>query len=78
MPDNFFDTSASQTAARPLSERPVSTDSDEGRQRVFAYLESQPYPRYEPAPAGQGLVIRIDADGTRTVGRFVGREFRAV
>jgi hypothetical protein len=65
-------------AARPLSECLASADSDEGRKRVFAYLQSRPYPHYEPAPAGQGLVVRIDADGTRTAGRFVGREFRAV
>jgi hypothetical protein len=60
-----------------LSECIASTDSDAGRQRVFAHLDSRPYPHYEPAPGGRGLLVRVDEDGTRTVGRFVGREFRA-
>jgi hypothetical protein len=65
-------------AVRPLSECLAGVDSDAGRQRVFAYLQSRPFPHYEPAPAGRGLLVRIEEDGTRTVGRFVGREFRAV
>ena len=63
--------------ARPLSECLASVDSDEGRQRVRAYLASQPFPHYEPAPGSQGLLVRIEEDGTRTLGRFVDREFRA-
>jgi hypothetical protein len=62
-------------SVRALSECLASVDSAEGRQRVTAFLESRPFPHYEPAP--EGLLIRIDADGTRTLGRFVGREFRA-
>ena len=65
-------------AVRPLSECLASVESEEGRQRVFAYLDSRPYPHYESAPAGRGLVVRVEQDGTRTVGRFVDREFRAV
>lgn len=53
-----------------------SVDSPEGRRRVADYLRSQPYPHYEPAPDGRGLLVRIEADGRRTVGRFVKREFR--
>jgi hypothetical protein len=63
---------------RPLSECLASVDSAEGRQRVFSYLTSRPYPHYEPDPAGRGLLVRVEKDGTRTVGRFVGREFRTV
>jgi hypothetical protein len=65
-------------SVRPLSECLASVDSDEGRQRVMEYLTSRPYPHYEPAPAGRGLLVRVDADGTRRLGRFVGREFRAI
>src|SRR5262245_14500202 len=65
-------------AARPLSECLASIDTDEGRQRVFAYLSSRPFPHYEPAPEGGGLLVRVEADGARTVGRFVNREFRAI
>jgi hypothetical protein len=64
-------------AVRPLSECLASVDSDEGRQRVSCYLASRPFPHYEPAPSGRGLLVRIEKDGTRTVGRFVGREFLA-
>jgi hypothetical protein len=65
-------------AAVPLSECLASVDSAAGRRRVADYLESRPFPHYEPAPGSPGLLVRIDADGTRTTGRFVGREFRAV
>lgn len=64
-------------AARPLSELLDSVDSPEGRRRVAEHLEGQPFPHYEPAPGRPGLLVRIEADGTRTVGRFVKREFRA-
>jgi hypothetical protein len=64
-------------AAVPLSERLASIDSAAGRQLVVEYLETRPFPHYEPIPGSPGLLVRIDVDGTRTVGRFVGREFRA-
>lgn len=64
-------------AVRALSECLGTADSDEGRERVRAHLRTRPFPHYEPAPDGRGLLVRIGADGTRTVGRFVGREFRA-
>jgi hypothetical protein len=63
--------------ARPLSELVESVDSAEGRRRVAAYVETRPFPRYEPHPKKAGLLVRMDEDGTRTVGRFVDRKFRA-
>jgi hypothetical protein len=65
-------------AVRPLSECLDTVDSGAGRQRVIAYLDSRPYPHYAAAPGRPGLLVRIDEDGTRTVGRFVDREFQAV
>jgi hypothetical protein len=65
-------------AVVPLSECLASVDSVAGRRRVAEYLASRPFPHYQPAPDSPGLVVRVDADGTRTLGRFVGREFRAV
>jgi len=62
----------------PLSECLASVDSAEGRWRVVEYLDSRPFPHYEPAPGATGLLIRVADDGTRTLGRFVGREFQAV
>jgi len=61
---------------RKMSECLESVDSDEGRRRVAACLDSRPYPHYETSPDSPGLLVRIEADGTRTLGRFVGREFQ--
>jgi hypothetical protein len=44
---------------------------------VAEHLEIQPFPHYEPAPGQPGMLIRIDANGKRTVGRFVRRRFKA-
>jgi hypothetical protein len=61
---------------RPLSQCLESVDTPEGRQRVAAFLQSQPFPHYEPDPDHAGLLVRIEADGTRTVGRFRNRQFQ--
>lgn len=60
---------------KPLSECLDAVDSPEGRQRVAEHLQAQPFPHYEPAPEKPGFLVRVDADGRRTVGRFVNREF---
>lgn len=62
-------------AAYPLSECIASVDTAEGRSRVSDRLATIPYPHYEPAPGRPGHLVRIDEDGTRTVGRFVQRRF---
>ncbi len=62
-------------AERPLSECLESVDSPAGRRRVMDHLDQLPFPHYEPA-SEPGLLIRIEADGNRTVGRFVNREFQ--
>ncbi len=64
-------------AVLPLSECLKSVDSFEGRQRVAEHLQSRPFPHYEPAPEAPGMLVRIEADGTRKVGRFVNRQFKA-
>lgn len=63
-------------AAKPLSACLESVDSPAGRQRVAAQLKTLPYPHYEPAPGKPGQLIRIEANGSRTVGRFVKRHFQ--
>lgn len=65
-------------AARTLSECLESVDAVEGRRRLARYLDTQPYPHYEPAREAPGLLVRIEADGKRTVGRFVSRNFLVV
>lgn len=64
--------------ARPLSACLKSIDSAAGRKRLAAHLEALPYPHYEPAPNAPGLLVRIEANGKRSVGRFVNRKFQEV
>ena len=63
--------------ARPLSACLESVDSSSGQRRVAEYLDAQPFPHYEQAPNESGFLVRIEADGKRTVGRFVNRQFQA-
>jgi hypothetical protein len=65
-----------QGDARPLSALLSSVDTAAGRKRLARHLENVPFPHFRPAPGKRGLVVKIDQDGTRTVGRFVNREFR--
>jgi hypothetical protein len=64
--------------AKPLSEMIASVDSPQGRRRVAEYLSAQPFPHYEPSPDASGMLVRIDENGRRTVGKFIRGEFRAV
>jgi hypothetical protein len=63
---------------KPLADCLESVDSPAGRRRVFEHLKSRPYPHYEAAAESPGLLVRIEADGKRTVGRFVNRQFQPV
>ena len=63
-------------AAHPLSDCLASVDSPEGRRRVADFLQTQPFPHYEPHPDKAGMLIRIEASSKRTVGRFVNRQFQ--
>jgi len=66
----------SEGEARPLSELLATVGTAAGRKRLASYLNQRPYPRFEAATGRRGLVVKIDRDGTRTVGRFVNRRFR--
>jgi hypothetical protein len=61
--------------ARPLSECLESVDTPEGRLRLEKVLEDRPFPHFAPHADRPGLLVRIEADGKRTVGRFVKRQF---
>jgi hypothetical protein len=61
---------------QPLSVLLASADAPEGRRRVLEFLAVQPFPHYEPAVGRPGMIVRIEADGRRTVGKFVGRQFQ--
>lgn len=64
--------------AEPLSQSLATIGTDEGHRRLSEYLKSTPFPHFEPVPGDSALLIRIEADGTRTIGRFVDREFQAI
>ena len=59
-----------------LSKLMAGVDSSLGRQRVVDLLATQPFPHYDPAAGRPGLLVRIEKDGTRSVGRFVRGTFR--
>ena len=65
-------------ATQPISYLLQSVDSSEGRGRVHAFLKDQSFPHYEPHASQSGLLVRIEADGRRTMGRFIDRKFRAI
>ena len=65
-------------SVKPLSDCLKSVDSAAGRRRVFEHLKTRPYPHYEAAVNSPGLLVRIEADGKRTVGRFVNRQFQPI
>jgi hypothetical protein len=64
-----------KSKAKPLSELVATIGTPEGDARLKAYLESEPFPHFESHPTRKGILIRIEADGARSVGRFVGRKF---
>lgn len=61
---------------QPLSELLETVGLPDGRKRVAEYLKTQPFPHYEPSPDHPGYLVRTEEDGTKTVGRFVNREFK--
>ena len=63
---------------KTLSECLRAADLPEGRQRLAEHLQSLPYPHYEPAAGSAGLLVQIDANGKRTLGKFVSRKFQPV
>src|SRR5438132_559377 len=69
---------AAAGATVPLSECVKIVGTTEGTARLREYLKRRPFPHYEAAPGGGGLLVRTEADGKKTVGRFINRKFTAV
>ena len=51
-------------------------DTDDNRAKVRAHLSGRPYPHFERD--ADGVLVKIDADGTRTRGRMAGRVFQVL
>lgn len=61
----------------PLSKLLSDVDTPVGRDRLERVLNAQPFPHFESVPGKPGFLFRVTEDGQRTLGQFVGREFRA-
>jgi hypothetical protein len=61
--------------ATPLADLVDSVETPAGRERLKSYLDSEPYPHFEAHPSRAGVLVRIEENGERTVGRFVNRAF---
>ena len=65
-------------AAQSLSSCLGSVDSPAGHRRVADFLQTQPFPHYEPSVDRPGFLTRTDSDGRRATGRFINRKFRTL
>ena len=65
-------------SARPLAQLLAEVEAPVGRKRLAKHVNSLPFPHYEPHPDQAGILIRTEANGTRTSGRFVQRVFTPV
>jgi hypothetical protein len=63
---------------RSLVDLLAEVDAPTGRQRLAEHLDGLPFPHYQPHPDRAGLLIRIEADGTRSIGRFQNRIFTPI
>jgi len=61
--------------ATPLADLVDVVDTPKGREMLKTFLDSEPYPHFEAHPSHPGLLVRIEENGERAVGRFVSRTF---
>ncbi len=64
-------------AEKSLSKVVTEIATSRGRDRLMKVLNARPFPHYLPVEGQPQLVRRIAADGSETLGRFVGRDFVA-
>lgn len=64
-----------EASADSIRERLEGADTPEGRKQVKEFLANEPYPHYSAHPEEKDLLIREDANGKKTAGRFVNRQF---
>lgn len=69
---------ARSAGVRSLSQCLADVDTPKGRRRVHESWRTGSYPQFEPVPETPKLLVKIDEDGTRTIGHFVNRKFVAV
>jgi hypothetical protein len=60
---------------QPVSQSLAAAETPAGRARLQEVLAERPFPHFEAARDRPGLLVKIDADGKRTLGRFINRVF---
>ena len=68
-------TALKERIAVTLNESVAQIGTTAGQCRLNEVLQRKPFPHYEAVQDRPEYLIRIEADGTRKVGRFVGRQF---
>lgn len=66
------------SSGRTLSEAIRQASTEDGRERVRDYRNALPFPRFQPVAGSTELVLKVEEDGTETLGRFVDRVFHPV
>jgi hypothetical protein len=61
--------------SKPLSELVAAVGQPAGAQCLKKTLEELPFPHFAPSSEHPGLLIKTEADGSQSVGRFVDRVF---
>jgi hypothetical protein len=74
---------ATDPGAPPVTPPPISTCLDlvntpEGQARLRAYLDALPFPHFEAVPDRPDLLVKIEKNGGRMIGRLEGRTFTPV
>ena len=64
-----------QVGTRELADAMQKATSEAGQRRAVEHVQKLGGPRYTIDPERRGGIVRIDADGCRTRGRFVRRKF---
>ena len=62
---------------QPLSAVFAAVRSPAGRRKLAEHLKTQPYPHFE-ATDQKGILVKIEADGERILGRFVNKQFKPI
>jgi hypothetical protein len=63
---------------KPLSACLRTRSREEAVAELEAHMNAQPFPQYHPVPGRPSYLLKIDKDGTRTLGRVADRSFRPV
>lgn len=64
-------------ATKSLAECLADIETPAGQRRVQNVLDARPFPHFEEVSGRAGWLVRIEADGTRTVGHIVEDQFVA-